>query len=123
MSEDTAPSPRLLVVDDEEDYCDLVKLAAENAGFDVVSTTDAEQFLLHYSNDLSVIVLDLSMPRVDGVELIRFLADNRSPASIILMGGFDPHILKSGGRSPLKKGCICWARSANPSPWKTLQGC
>jgi EAL domain-containing protein (putative c-di-GMP-specific phosphodiesterase class I)/ActR/RegA family two-component response regulator len=103
-SEPPSPSGRLLVVDDEEGFCDLVRFAAENVGFDVTSTTDAEQFPLYYSNDLSVVVLDLSMPGFDGIELIRFLADNRSQASIILMSGFDTHILNSARETAVEKG-------------------
>lgn len=104
MSENTPPSPRLQVVDDEEDFCNYVEFIAQNAGFDVHSTTDAKQFPFHYSNDLSVVVLDLSMPGIDGIELIRFLAENRSQASIILMSGFDAHILHSAREIATKKG-------------------
>lgn len=87
--------PRLLVIDDEKEICDFVTFVAEGAGYDVVSTTDPEQFGLFYSNELDVIVLDLSMPGLDGIELIRFLGENRSQAAIVLMSGFDRGILQS----------------------------
>ena len=96
--------PRLLVVDDEEGICNIVRFIAEGAGYDVVSTTNPEQFGLLYSNTLDVIVLDLSMPGFDGIELIRFLADNRSKAAIVLMSGLGRGILHSAEHLALSRG-------------------
>ncbi|MGK0272624.1 MAG: FixJ family two-component response regulator [Cocleimonas sp.] len=35
------------------------------------------------------------MPKVDGVELLRFLADNNSKASVVFISGKDPSVLRS----------------------------
>lgn len=90
-----SPPTKLLVVDDEEDFCEIVKQVAQSAGFEVTSTTEAELFHQYYSPQIKVIVLDLSMPNIDGIELIRFLSSIHSRASLILMSGFDSHILNS----------------------------
>ncbi|MCW9033972.1 MAG: EAL domain-containing response regulator [Alphaproteobacteria bacterium] len=85
----------ILVVDDEPDVCEYVTIVAEGVGFEATSITDGRSFASSYSRHFDCIVLDLTMPGMDGIELIRFLADNKSSASIILMSGVDSTILHS----------------------------
>ena len=89
------PSSRLLVVDDEEDICEFISFVAGKAGYAVTSITDSHDFIKEYSDDVSIIVMDLTMPGMDGVELIRHLASVDSKAGIILMSGFDMSVLHS----------------------------
>ena len=86
---------RILVVDDEPDVCEYVTIVAEGVGFETTSITDASEIASAYSNQLDCIVLDLTMPGMDGIELIRFFSDNRTRAAIILMSGVDSTILHS----------------------------
>lgn len=44
------------------------------------------------------IALDLSLPGVDGVELLRFLATARCRAKILIISGFDARVLETSGR-------------------------
>ena len=88
-------SSRLLVVDDEKDICEFISFVAGNVGYAVTSITDPRDFIKEYSDDLSVIVMDLTMPDMDGVELIRHLASVDSKTGIILMSGFDMGVLHS----------------------------
>ncbi|RLA02111.1 MAG: hypothetical protein DRQ47_07220, partial [Gammaproteobacteria bacterium] len=46
-------------------------------------------------NDDSIIILDLNMPIMDGIEVIRKLSNNNSKASLILMSGYDMGVLHS----------------------------
>lgn len=96
--------PKLLVVDDEPDICEFIGFVAREIGFDTTLVDDAHQFPLAYSKDQNVIVLDLSMPGFDGIELIRFLADNRSEAAIILISGFDSGVLNSAKELAVSQG-------------------
>jgi len=91
-------SPRLLVVDDEPELCALVARVAERAGFAVQTTNDPSRLAELYDGGLAAIVLDLAMPGVDGVELLRELAWCGCRASIILMSGFDAKVLETAGR-------------------------
>ncbi len=88
-------APTLLVVDDEPDIGAFVRDVARGVGYDAVATDDANEFPPLYSSETDVIVLDLAMPGIDGIELIRLLADNRSRASINLISGFDAGVLRS----------------------------
>ncbi len=89
-------SNRLLVIDDEAAICEFVRDVAEGKGFDVVAVEAFDEFRSSYrSLDPSLVILDLKMPKVDGIEVLRFLADERSSAQILLVSGADTRILNT----------------------------
>ena len=88
-------APRLLVVDDEVGLAATVSDLAEELGFRPSATSSPEEFKQLYDHEYDVIVLDLLMPDVDGIELIRFLSEAGCEASIVLMSGFDAHVLQA----------------------------
>ena len=45
-----------------------------------------------------MVALDLGMPGMDGVELIRFLADQQYSAPVLIVSGFDRRVLESAFR-------------------------
>lgn len=85
----------ILIVDDEPDMCEFITDVADDLGFQTKSTSNPLEFPVHYSKDLDCIVMDLCMPDMDGVELIRFLGDNRCTASIIVISGMDNGIIST----------------------------
>jgi EAL domain-containing protein (putative c-di-GMP-specific phosphodiesterase class I)/ActR/RegA family two-component response regulator len=85
--------PRLIVIDDEADIGEFIRYLAEQAGYDASSTSDPAEFRRLYADGATVVVLDLVMPEVDGVELIRFLSAEGGTASLILISGFDERVL------------------------------
>lgn len=86
---------RLLVVDDEPELAELIAEFGRRAGYDATCTSDPDDFDRLYRDDLDVIVLDLWMPRRDGIELLRHLAERHSRARVILVSGFDERVLAS----------------------------
>lgn len=82
---------RLLVVDDEADLTKLIARVATTLGYEVETTTHGHDFQAAVLRmDPSVIMLDIFMPDIDGIELIQWLAERESPARIIVMTGFNP---------------------------------
>ena len=62
----------ILVVDDERNILELVRLYLEQAGFNVVEARDGQEALAQHDRvDPDLIVLDLMMPRMDGTEVTR----------------------------------------------------
>ncbi len=64
----------ILVVDDERNIVELVRLYLEKEGYSVVAASDGEQALVQYErSDPDLVVLDLMLPRMDGFEVCREL--------------------------------------------------
>ncbi len=87
--------PKLIVIDDEIDLASFVSDVAALAGFNVEQFNNAGIFKEKYNKCADVIILDLIMPGVDGIEIIRYLAEIKCNALLILMSGFDSGVLHS----------------------------
>jgi EAL domain-containing protein (putative c-di-GMP-specific phosphodiesterase class I) len=86
--------PILIALDDDQDLLDIVAAIAAQAGFSATLTTDPDFFDEAVRlNDPDVIVLDLQMPKRDGVEVLRSLAQRRVQAGIVLLSGVDERTL------------------------------
>lgn len=101
------PSQRLLIIDDEFDIAVLVKEVAEDCGYDVRITVNSNSFKQTYASfQPDLIVLDLSLPGMDGIQLLRFLADAECTARLLILSGFDRKVRNAaeqlGGARGLK---------------------
>jgi two-component system, OmpR family, response regulator len=91
--------PRLLLVDDEPALAEFMADAALGCGFEPVVTSDDEQFRSAFlAEKPEMVALDLGMPGMDGVELLRFLADQDFKAPVLIVSGFDRRVLESAFR-------------------------
>jgi len=80
---------RLLVIDDEPDIARFIGQVAEELGYEVRVTTDPDDFKRGYDDfHPTVIVLDVVMPEVDGIELVKFLAQRNCSARILVISGY-----------------------------------
>jgi len=74
---------RILVVEDEKDVREMIRLNLKAAGFDVVEAGNGAEALALAKNDPpKVIILDLMMPEMSGVEVCRALRRNPSTSRI-----------------------------------------
>ncbi len=87
--------PRLLVIDDDSETATLVTDAAESCGFAVEALEDPAEFLRVYADlDPDVILLEVMMPGIDSIELMRFLADRRARARILIFATADRRMME-----------------------------
>ncbi len=89
----------LVVIDDDDLVGQLVVEAAHQVGFSALAVQDFEA--LKVQVDLAepdVMVLDLVLPNVDGIQVLRFLADRGCKAKIWLLSGFDPKVVQTAER-------------------------
>jgi adenylate cyclase len=71
--------PRILVVDDNPNNVDILKTRLESHGYEIVTAADGEAALIRAVEDApDLILLDLMMPGVDGLEVCRRLKSNRN---------------------------------------------
>ncbi len=79
--------PKILVVDDEPDALELIKFNLKAAGYDVVTAADGDEALKKARALLpALIVLDVMLPEVDGLEVCKILRrDSRVSATPIIM--------------------------------------
>ena len=91
--------PRLLLIDDEPQLAAFVANAARLCGFDPISTDRDDDFRGRFvEHRPEMVALDLGMPGMDGVELLRFLADHGFGGPVLIISGFDRRVLESAFR-------------------------
>lgn len=87
---------RLLILDDDVDLGELIGELGEHCGFAATVTHDAVSFNEALGRATpALIVLDLQMPDVDGVEVLRDLAAGGVRAGILLVSGMDKRTIAS----------------------------
>lgn len=84
--------PRILIVDDEDDTRDSIAELLRNQGFEVETAADgadALSYLRAAAPDVRLILLDLSMPRIDGATFRRHQLADAALAGIpvVIMSG------------------------------------
>jgi twitching motility two-component system response regulator PilG len=100
-SADTARRGRILIVDDSPTVRKLVEMTLERDGHDVVAAEDGMDALARINDGMpDLILLDISMPRMDGYQLCRTLKSNQATSHIpvIMLTGKDGLIDKMRGR-------------------------
>ncbi len=96
---------RLAIIDDEPGFCEFVVKVAETCGFETFATADADEFMDEIrAHPPLIIILDLKMPYVDGIELLRDLAAQDAKANILLASGVDEKIIEAGIRLGRERG-------------------
>ena len=73
---------RILIVDDEETLCEVLKLNLENEGYDVDIAFSAEQALTLDLKSYSLILLDIMMGEISGIKMAKMLKANVATADI-----------------------------------------
>jgi two-component system, NtrC family, response regulator HydG len=79
---------RVLVVDDEQETCDLLKMVLEREGYTVATSTSAQAALeLVGARDFDVVLTDLSMPEMGGLELCERVVGTRPNVPVVVITG------------------------------------
>ena len=95
----TTRQPRLLLVDDEPALADFIANAARECGFEATLTSNDQSFREKFLAERpDMVALDLGMPGMDGVELLRFLAEETYRSPVLIISGFDRRVLESAFR-------------------------
>ncbi len=106
---------KLLIVDDDTNIQRLYKEELEEEGYDVVvATTGKDALTLFEQENPDIVTLDILMPDIDGISLLRKMKEKRPDIPIIMSTAYDyrddfavwaseAYIVKSSDLSELKK--------------------
>jgi DNA-binding NtrC family response regulator len=107
---------KVLLVDDEEDFLDTLAERMRARGMNVTTTTSAVDALrMTAAESYDAIVLDLMMPEMDGLEVLKAIKEKRPELQIILLTG---HATVEKGIEAMKLGAIDFIEK--PADLKTL---
>jgi two-component system, NtrC family, nitrogen regulation response regulator NtrX len=76
----------VLVIDDEIQICESIKMILEYEGYDVEFTTSANKGLEVFSSkDFAAVFLDIQMPEMNGFEVLKKIKEQKQSASVIII--------------------------------------
>ncbi|MBI5197525.1 MAG: response regulator [Nitrospirae bacterium] len=84
---------RILIVEDEPDVRKAVRLGLTKSGYDVLEAEDGEKAIEILNADdnplhVDLIICDIRMPRLNGIEAIRYFRDQYPSKPVIVLTGF-----------------------------------
>jgi two-component SAPR family response regulator len=85
-------SQSILIVDDEFDIVESIKLWLQKSGLDVQGFTDpvlALEYFKNNCNSIDIVLSDIRMPQMNGYELVKRIRNLQSEVKIILMSAFE----------------------------------
>ncbi len=81
---------KILVVDDEPEIAEVLERSLNYKGFETYSCLDGDQALLHIQNGYNIpqlIITDMNMPQMDGLELAKIIKTKSPNLPVIIMTG------------------------------------
>ena len=81
--------PKILIVDDEENICELVRLYIEKEGFDAIIANDGQEAVAKFNKEKpDLILLDIMLPIKDGWQVCREIrAQSKVPIIMLTAKG------------------------------------
>lgn len=93
---------KVMLVDDESDFVDLMSQRLEARGLRVVAVTSGEEAVAGVEDrSIDVAVVDLAMPGIDGLETLRQIKEKRADLEVIMLTG---HSSVKSGIEAMKNG-------------------
>ncbi|MBN1210715.1 MAG: response regulator [Myxococcaceae bacterium] len=99
---------KVLVVDDDADWREFLRLSLEDLGYEAIEASDGQEALDSLSRDrYGVMLLDLNMPGMSGLEVVERMPRNGKPRIVFLTSAAAQDVgnaLRSGPHYYLPKG-------------------
>ncbi len=83
------PPIRILIVDDDQVICDLMQTMLERDGYQVHTTSDSTRVVDEIKRTgYHLVVLDLMMPKQDGIEVLRSIRKHDKDIAVVIFTGY-----------------------------------
>ena len=80
---------RILIADDEEQICSILARRLTKEGYSCVTANNGVEALIHfYRDNFSLIISDIKMPEMNGLELLKNVKTVNPNMRVIMMTGF-----------------------------------
>ena len=80
---------RILLVDDDPEIRELIAMGLESAGFEVIMAENGQEGLQRFNDETPDLILtDIKMPEMDGIEFIKNVRNSDGTVPIIVSSGF-----------------------------------
>lgn len=78
---------KIMIVDDDREIVELLNIYLQNEGYDVVKAYNGQQALNYLKNDqgIQLVILDVMMPQVDGMEVLKNLRSENDSIPVIIV--------------------------------------
>ncbi|HSV03542.1 MAG TPA: response regulator [Phenylobacterium sp.] len=88
--------PRILLAEDDESLRGFLARALERAGYEVTACADGDEAAAHLDESFDVLLTDIVMPGLDGIEVARLAAARHPGLRIMFITGFAAVALAAG---------------------------
>jgi two-component system cell cycle response regulator CpdR len=92
--------PRILLAEDDDSLRGFLTRALERAGYEVTSCADGEEAVAVLDQTWDLLLTDIVMPGMDGIEVARIAAARQPGLRIMFITGFAAVALTVGERAP-----------------------
>jgi len=107
-------SQRILVIDDEEGVGQFIREVADGMSISCVVTQEPDGFFRELTPQTTLIMVDLLMPHLDGIELLRMLAQLGCQVPLVLMSGVGKRVMESAEQLASSMGLTVVGHLAKP---------
>ncbi|HEY2710252.1 MAG TPA: response regulator [Caulobacteraceae bacterium] len=92
--------PRILLAEDDDSLRGFLSRALERAGYEVTACADGEEAVAVLDETWDLLLTDIVMPGMDGIEVARLAAQRHPGLRIMFITGFAAVALSVGERAP-----------------------
>ena len=111
----------IVLIDDDRVVGEIVSALASSMGLQCSVTRTPDEFFCQIGPETGVIILDLVMPEMDGIEILRLLGERQCKARIILMSGINIRVIETAKKLAQSLGLTVIGHLQKPFPIPQLQ--
>jgi EAL domain-containing protein (putative c-di-GMP-specific phosphodiesterase class I) len=119
--EQMSAGDRILLIDDDRVVGEIVSALARAMGLQCDVTRTSEEFFNRIGPETTLILLDLVMPEMDGIEILRLLGERNCRARIVLMSGINIRVIETAKKLAQSLGLDVIGHLQKPFPIGQLQ--